>query len=263
MDISFVNSGISVSGIDHMFTAAIHGLRERGVKADFVKGRPKSKNVAVWGWRKGLEFRKKGYNILVFERGYLGDRHYWTSIAWNGLNGYGNFCNPSCDPTRFNQNFTLKPWRDDGKYIIIMGQINGDMSLMGKDLTRFYEQLARDLAEKYQKPVFFRPHPMAKPGRMNFRPEIPCIAGTLEENLRDAYLVAGFNSNSGVDAVVNGIPSLSFDVGSMAYEVTGHEGHDRIKPDRKNWAAKLAWCQWSPEEIMNASYWDRLSAGRK
>ena len=234
------------------------GLRKVGLEvADEIH--PNDNVVACWGWRVGLSLMRKGRNVLVFERGYLGDRFHWTSAAWNGLNGKADFCVPKgVEIDRFKENFELKPWKEEGDFIVIMGQIQGDMSIGNADLTRFYEDLADRLWIKYNKPVFFRPHPHARDTRQNFQPRIQPINIPLKDVLDRAYLIATYNSNSGVDAVVNGVPALSFDYGSMAYEVTAHENCARITPDRTDWAAKLAYCQWSPEEIQTGAFWEQL-----
>lgn len=257
-----INFVISSTGSEKMFNELSDGLR----RAHRVKCRVAQSHgyrddivLACWGWRRGQLLRRNGNNILVFERGYLGDRFQWTSVAWNGLNGRADFCLPEeVSSDRFNQYFTMKPWKDDGKNIIIMGQVMGDASLNGKNLTKFYESVAKELKDYYRRPVYFRPHPMALKKQNAFMPDIPIIGGDLDAALSDAFLVVTFNSNSAVDAVMNGIPALCFDIGCMAYSVTGHTVKDRIFPDREKWAARLAHCQWTQDELKSGAYWPRL-----
>lgn len=242
-----------------LFARAAAGLRLHGVETFQADEYPsRTENVACWGWRKGERLRCMGYNVLVFERAYLGDRFHWTSLAWNGLNGRGNFClRPNPDPARFHQNFTLAPWKETGDIIVIMGQVPGDMSLLGQDMTGFYEEAALELERLHKKPVYFRPHPVGR----NFTPRIPTLEGDLQDALDRAFLVVTYNSNSGVDAVVKGVPAISMDHGSMAWGVTGHSLSDRIMPDREQWAVTLAHCQWTPDEIDTGAYWERLKCG--
>jgi hypothetical protein len=251
---------ISIYGRNTMLQNVQGGLEKRGVKVHQCGSSISTKHVICWGWRKGEELRRKGHEVLVFERGYLGDRFKWTSIGWNGLNNRADFKLPDkVTGERFKKNFEMKPWQPDGDLIIIMGQIMGDMSLQGKNLTGFYNELGKSLKKKHGKQVVFRPHPHAKAGRGNFKPDLPVFDGNLEDALKRAYLVVTYNSNSAVDAVINGIPALSFDIGSMAYDVTGHSASERIKPERQWWADILAHCQWTPEEIANGDYWGRMS----
>lgn len=243
-----------------LFKKAAKGARKYGIRSFVSPEDPTLKNVACWGWRNGRRFRAHGHNVLVFERGYLGDRFKWTSVAWNGLNNYGDFCLPEkVSFDRFEQNFTMKPWRHNGDLIVVMGQVPGDMSLRGRDLTEFYTDAGKRLAAIHKKEVVFRPHPVGVERGCNFRPRLKHVYGDLQETLDKAFMVVTFNSNAGVDAVINGIPALSFDKGSMAYEVTGHKFSDRITPDREDWAARLAHCQWTPDEITNGDYWERMA----
>lgn len=246
-----------------LFTGAIEGLAQFGVKGELAHNKIIGRDcdaVACWGWRKGKYLKAAGHNVLVFERGYLGDRFHWTSLGWNGLNGRADFCLPKdLTSERFDSNFSMKPWNRDGKNIVIMGQVRGDASLQGKDLSSFYRALAKGLSSYHKRPVYFRPHPVSVGrGHILKIDGAKDIEGDLDTILSDAYLIAAFNSNSVVDAVISGAPALSFDVGCMAYNVSGHKVNERIMPDRKKWAARLAHCQWTPEEIKTAAWWPRL-----
>lgn len=237
----------------------IDGLKSAGVR---VHKNVPTQNVAVWGWGRGRSFRLSKKNVLVLERAYLGDRiNEWVSVGWNGLNGRADFCVPE-NPTleRFQKYFTLKPWKTGGDKIIIMGQVRGDASLRGKDLTGWYESIAKELEEAHGVPVFFRGHPKANTVRKNFLPRIPAFKGTFEDALEQALCVVSFNSNAAVDAVVAGVPAMSFDKGSMAYDVTSHDVRGIICPDREEWAARLAWCQMRPHEIESGEWVERFFA---
>lgn len=228
------------------------GLSAHGIDPIISAGYANTKHVACWGWRHGKALRDAGHEVLVMERGYIGDRFFWSSLAWNGLNGYGEF--PQADAEeRFSRMGCIKPWKDGGDYVLIMGQVPADMSLRGKNLVPWYEANAVLARDSYGLPVKFRPHPVSLKKGHNVRPrhcEI-CTTKTLEDSLAGAAVVITYNSNSAVDSVLAGIPALSMDPGSMAYEVTGHKVGDIIKPDRDSWAERLAHCQWSLDEIQS------------
>lgn len=237
------------------------GLEARGVQCHLVENSAQSEIVLCWGWRVGLPFHREGRKVLVFERGYLGDRFHWTSIGWNGLNARADFCLPDIiTADRFEENHApLKPWKQSGSIVTIMGQVRGDMSLAGRDLTLWYEEQARAAEQALGLPVYFRPHPAGIANNRNFQPDIPLIYGDLPQVLDKSALVIAYNSNSGVDAVINGVPSVSADHGSMAWEVTSRSVHDIVRGEREPWVHALAHCQWTPEEIRNADYWDRFA----
>lgn len=222
-----------------------------------TRGNPvRTKRVACWGWRYGQLLRDRNCDVLIMERGYLGDRFAWTSLGWNGLNGRATFY-PKDDPSRFNQHFTLKPWKSGGDYVLLVGQVPGDASLGGLDLTRWYQDTAKQAATAYGLPVRFRPHPLADRHGGPSRPVAgaPTINGELAGALEGAAVAITFNSNAGVDAVLAGVPTVTLDQGSMAYDVAGHAIGERLTPPREEWAARLAWCQWTLAEIKDGTAW--------
>lgn len=194
----------------------------------------------VWGWRVGAQLRRQGYDVLVLERGYLADRFEYTSIAWNGLNGRGDF--PACPDdggARFRSlGLRLQPLSSEGEYVLLIGQVPGDAALQGKDLMPWYEQQV----SMHSEPVLFRPHPAAV-SRGAWRPVkgAETSHGPLERALGGASKVITFNSNTGVDAMLAGKPVSCADEGSMIWGVD--------LADREQWASSLAWKQWTVAEI--------------
>lgn len=232
--------------------ALLEGLANHGIQAEarINELSVKTQCVACWGWRMGARLRAAGHDVLVMERGYLGDRFKWTSLAWNGLNGHGEFPKLEITNDRFANNFELKPWRENGDYVLIMGQVPNDASLQGKDLNPWYANVARVAETVYKKPVIFRPHPEAL--KKGYKPKIDglkiCTA-PLEHSLEFAHLVVTYNSNSAVDAITQGVPAIAYDKGTMAWEMAGKRIGERLTPCRNQWAAALAWKQWTMEEI--------------
>jgi hypothetical protein len=237
---------------DHAL-ALIQGAARRGIVA--TRGRPgqhmAARTVACWGWRAGKMYRDRGANVLVMERGYLGDRFAWTSLGWNGLNGRARFPMLS-DPSRFEQHFgaALKSWKHGGDYVLLIGQVPGDASLGGTDLSRWYRSTAAAAARAYGLPVAFRDHPKAlERGIRQIVPGATGLGGDLDSALAGAAVAMTFNSNTAVEAVLAGCPAVTLDRGSMAWPVAGHAVDELVRPDREAWAARLAWCQWSMAEI--------------
>jgi hypothetical protein len=71
-----------------------------------------------------------------------------------------------------------------------------------------------------------------------------------------------YNSNTAVDAAIQGYPVFALDRGSMAWAVAGHdlaEIDSPSKPDRTQWAADLAYSQWKPAEMAEGLTWRHLS----
>jgi hypothetical protein len=243
--------------------AMAEGLKRHGIDATIQRSPLMAgARVAVcWGWRMGQQLRRAGRDVLVMERGYLGDRFSWTSLGWNGLNGRAKFVTPDDGGERFRRHFALKPWRTGGEYALIAGQVPGDMSLSGRDLAPWYAEAAQQ-ARAYGLPVRFRQHPEAERlgHRANSVPGASAAAGSLADALAAAAVLITFNSNTSVDAVVAGVPTVTADQGAMAWRVSGHTVGDRATPDREAWAARLAWCQWSMDEIRDGRAWEVVGA---
>lgn len=237
--------------------ALASGLEAHGVRAIHASYGTKAttKYVACWGWRIGRMLRQSGHEVLVMERGYLGDRFAWTSLGWNGLNGRATF-RPKDDPQRFEKNFRLAPWKDGGAYVLLIGQVPGDASLGGVNLARWYDETA-EKAKVYGLPVRFRQHPMALQRSIVQRVNgAESMNGTLDNALAGAAVCVTYNSNTAVDAVIAGVPTVAADGGTMAAEVCAKKLGELAKPDRTRWANRLAWCQWTMDEIKSGEAWE-------
>lgn len=239
------------------------GLARHGLKVDImpVVSIPTADVVICWGWRNAQRFRERGIDVLVMERGYIGDRHKWTSLAWNGLNGYGEFCLPdTTDDERFDRNFggLMRPWKTGGDYVLLLGQVPGDASLQGRDMGPWYRAAAERAQRAYNLPVRFRPHPEAQRRGLHVESGLRPLRGDLQAALSRASVAVTWNSNSAVDAVLAGVPVVVCDRGAMAWEVAGHEIGDDYRPERGAWAKRLAHCQWSEDEIASGEAWDRM-----
>jgi hypothetical protein len=218
--------------------------------------------VACWGWRVGRQYAGK-LPVLVFERGYVGDRFAWTSAGWNGLNGRARF--PAVDDggERWRLHFgeLERPWRypGGGEYALLVGQVRGDSSIAHVDIERWYREAAAALA-RFNLPVLFRPHPVEIHRNCASRVDgVPNLHGSLADALAQAAVAATFNSNVGVDAAVAGVPVITCDDGAMARPVSAQGLQAALgAPDRSAWLARLAWCQWSYEELTSGAAWDFL-----
>jgi hypothetical protein len=218
--------------------------------------------VCCWGLRRMSRLRQHhGFKrVLILERGYLGDRFTWSSLGWNGLNGYAE--HPPCLDAgeRFTKHFghLLKPWKtnNDG-YVLLMGQVPSDAALLHVNFVDMMTAVAVQLRELGHD-VRFRPHPSASGIQIQ---GASWLGGNLDEALAGAKAVVTVNSNSSVDAVLAGIPCVTLDRGTMSWDVTSHDLTNLVvTPDRTQWANQLAWCQWSPEELSSGAAWEVLRA---
>jgi hypothetical protein len=228
-----------------------NGLARHNVTSDIIThiNQAKSDIVACWGWRAGQVFRKMGTRVLVIERGYVGDRFQWSSLGWDGLNG--NAIMPKVDDggKRFHEFFAhlYQPESKAGEYALLIGQVPRDAALGGRDLSNWYLDTAKACERTYGLPTLFRGHPRAPFG--SYPKGLVTTQGDLANHLRSAAVVVTYNSNTGVESVLAGKPTISFDSGSMAWDVTAHQIGERYEGDRLKWAYEMAWKQWQVSEI--------------
>ena len=70
-----------------------------------------------------------------------------------------------------------------------------------------------------------------------------------------------FRSNSGVEALLEGIPVFAFDDGSMAWSVCNRSLTDIESPslpDRTQWLNDLSYAQWTLGEMKEGLAWRHL-----
>jgi len=201
---------------------------------------------------------------LILEAGYLGDRLTgWASAGWNGLNGRAEFHNadsPGDRAARWCR--LLQPCRAFGAgTVVIMGQVAGDQAWHGVDPATWYRRTYALVKEATGRPVYFRPHPFG--GSQNHGMEE--IAGSLDEALALAGGVVTFNSNAGVDAVLAGVPTIAADPGSMVWGlVPSAPPFEPVDSGaRLRWLERLAYCQWTAEELRDGTAWDHIGKGLK
>ncbi|MEW9838745.1 hypothetical protein, partial [Mesorhizobium marinum] len=213
------------------------------------RNRPTDADVAVvWGWRQTRMHEpmlSSGRAVVVIERAFIQPRNQWFSLAVNGFNGRGTFPAVQDDGERWEKNFAhhLKPWREveDG-YALVIGQVPGDAALHGRDIVAWAHDVTDELVRLGHK-VVYRAHPKGP---------TPCPPGavpstrSLEDDIAGASRVVVYNSTTAVEAVLAGTPTVTMDVGSVAYPVTSHALSDPlVRPDRTGWCHELSWYQWT------------------
>ena len=187
---------------------------------------PTAKYVIHWGWKRGPHHRIQGRQVMVIERGFI-DRMEYSTLSLNGLNGNANWGDVKIDKSRLKPFLkNIRKWQGDINYksqkpVLILGQTPGDCSLRGKNLDPWYEMVAMQVKKHHNLPCIFRPHPNVMRRNSPFRLKNVklCQEKTLEDALNKCAFAITFNSNSAIDALLNGTPCVVYDRGSMAYGI--------------------------------------------
>lgn len=214
-------------------------------------------------WPRGKVFRQqreKKLDVVVLETGYLNrgdgeDCHF--AAGFNGLNGRADFRNKNMGPERWELlGVQLRPY-SRGEKVILCGQVPHDASVDHTDHKQWIVETAQKLRAITTRPVVFRPHPLFP---------LPAINGCeyskrpLAEDLATAHCVVTFNSNSGVEALVEGKTVFAADEGSMVFELANKklDIENLAYQNRQQWARNLAYCQWTPAEMREGMAWKHL-----
>lgn len=224
------------------------------------------KKVPV-SWPRGEILRKQkeaGLKTIVLDSGYIhrgdGPNHYY-SVGFDGLNGRADFRNEDMPQDRLDRlGIVMQPWRKGGSHILLCGQVPWDASVQNVDVLKWLVDAVDHIRSKTDRKIVYRPHPKA-------REHSPPIPGTdyslkpLEDDLADCWAVVTYNSNTGVDAALLGRPVFAFDRGSMALPIANTKWADLARPSkpcRQQWAANLAYAQWTPQEMKEGKPWQHL-----
>lgn len=246
------------------------GLEAHGIHVDFAAyDKPVPCDFAVvWGApSRHPHVAQSNKNILVMEAGHLGGRAKtrleYTSCGWNGLARRGKYPEIEDGGERWRKYWghLMQEWKQErGSYALLFGQVKGDAAINGISLHPWMTDLTQQLAHRGYS-VRYRPHPVTLWRDKNeWHPVGSRLSRSgLEEDIQGATICLTYNSTAAVESVLAGVPTITYDEGAMAWPVTTHTlGPEPIRPDRTEWAHKLAWCQWTLEEITSGVAWDYL-----
>ena len=218
------------------------------------------------------ECQKKNTPVVVLEVGGI-KRNETFKVAINGVNREADFANQTFDGERWKKlNIELKPWRSTGDTIIICGQHHRSHQWRNNPtMNLWFEQQINEIRKHTDRPIVIRPHPRNPTGFdiskwKNVTKVLPqrdynTVDDTdFKETLKQAWAVVNYSSNPAMMSVFNGIPvfvseqSLCYDVGNTSLSNINNPA----MPDRSNWANKLAYTEWTTEEIKQGLPWQRI-----
>lgn len=216
--------------------------------------------VVVWGVAKAKRLQTMGAkNVLIMERGYLGDRTNWVSLGWDDLNGQAKFYNQYVAADRWDKYWRgeMRPWKNTGDVVLISGQVITDQSL--NDCTDYIAWLNDTIAAlSTNHHVVFRPHPLEESGYDGLVDVEFSKHKDFMQDLNRAKCLVAWSSTTSVLAAYNGVPSCVFSKYAMTNEVSSNDFNTSYKPDRYDWGRKLAYCQWNLDELSNGVAWYHL-----
>jgi hypothetical protein len=213
------------------------GLRKMGVESRFTSERKRtSEDLAILlGTTLWRSVESTGPYLLV-DRCSFGDTNRWVTLVRDGHGRRGDLrvSEGVCASRWEKHQVPVQPWRN-GSRVVLCGQCETYSPHFDR-LPDWYSTV---------RATHFRKHP----------------AGDNPTGLPDTrkWTDVGqaitLNSSVAVDAVMAGIPTVTMDEGSMAWDVTSHDQTLMYKPARTPWLHWLAWTQWTHDEIQEG-IWD-------
>ena len=264
-----------------VFAALIEHLRSKGEQI-YINDDRECDVAVIWSvlWLGKMasnrpiweRFQSKNKPVVVMEVGGLKRNTTWK-IGINGINRDADFANQQFDAKRWPLfNIEMKPWKQTGNVIIICGQHDTSQQWhKNSRMSSWIEQQIKEIRKYSQKPILVRPHP-----RNNFefdekkytnvkikRPQRDWSTyddTDFKKTLKSTWAVVNHSSNPAMESIINGIPvfvsesSLCYDVGNTAL----CDMEKPAMPNRQNWANKLAYTEWTTQEIREGLPWSRI-----
>lgn len=155
-----------------------------------------------------------------------------------------------------------KPWTTTGRHILLAGMGDKGAWAEGFKPEEWERWAISEIRKVSKRQIVYRPKPSWKTAKP--------IAGTIysprerdvEQELRECWAVVTHHSNVAVEAVLAGIPAFCW--GGVALEMSLQD-LSRIEapfhPEgRAQWAADIAYTQWSIAEMRTGAPWRHLKA---
>jgi len=213
-------------------------------------------NKAIWDRSRAME-----KPVVVLEVGGIKRGTTWK-VGLNGINRDAYFGNMGNDSARASLlGLGLKPWRTDGKYILITGQHN--KSLQWEQMPAMHNWVSDTIKKirlRTDRPIIFRPHPRCP--LPNIEDEFKNVyyqrprkvEGSYDDysiDYSNVYATVSWSSNPGIHSILEGVPAFVGPL-SLAYDVANHDLaniNNPVMPDRQQWLNDYAHTEWTVEEI--------------
>jgi len=254
-----------------VFDAFYHGAKSLG--HDVVINSDDSDVDVIWSvlwngrmasnkaiWERNLVQSKP---TVVLEVGGIKRGTTWK-VGLNGINRDAYFGDNNNDDSRKRVLGLLeKPWRTDGKYILICGQHDKSLQWQGMPrMSNWFLNTYDEIRKHTDRPILFRPHPRCRLEHIErglkhvYRQEPVKIGGSYDDfdmGFDNVYCTVSWSSNPGIHSIIDGVPSF-VSTHSLAYPVANdidflHDIENPVMPDRTQWINDYAHTEYTVDEI--------------
>lgn len=209
------------------------------------------------------DYQKAGLRAVYVDLGYWAREGLYChhKIAVNSRHPTAYFQNIKHKPDRANAlGVTLKPWRENGKHILLAGMGQKAAAVEGKAPEAWERAALEAIRRVTDRPVIYRP----KPSWLGAKPLPGAGYSTKEQSLCDAlancHAVVTHHSNAAVDAIVEGVPAFCWQgvAAPMALQDISQIETPFFPGGRDQWIADIAYTQWHTDEMKRGTPWAHL-----
>lgn len=199
-------------------------------------------------------WRKRGRTWIYWDRGYA-RRVFATDLPTGANGGYyrwhvNGFQMQAVRDVPYDRWKALKtdiwPWATEGWHIVVAEPSPTYQRFHG--IEGWTKATVERLKKITDRPIVVRDKEMQRFGRK------------LHEDLKGAHCLVTHGSNSAVEAVIMGCPVFVHPDSAAA--LVGECDLNRIElpvyPDRHQWAASLAYCQFNETELVDGTLWELM-----
>ena len=233
--------------------------------------------------------RDNARHIMHIETPFLGrtisagNKYKYYRVGVDGyLNGQDAFLS-DFDLDRSNQvleDLDLVQWQGwnntQRESILVLLQLPGDTSLRNMDMGQWCMDVIERIRAITNRKIVVRLHPaMSQKGQQEFLQNISSVIlknwkdvywssghdQTLEKALKNSSVCISHSSGSAIDAILQGVPVITTDQGSLAYPISSHFVEDLVDPkcadsqEVHDWLCTLAQNQWTEMEMRQGLVW--------
>lgn len=215
------------------------------------------------------DYIKAGKKALYMDLGYFGRhhggrRHGFHKIVVNGRHPTPYYRKLVHHKARFDFfNIKVRPWQKskDGA-VLIAGISHKGSRFEGYEPLSWERNAIKRIRAVTDRPIIYRPKPTCPhaapldiPGIGYSRP-----GESLDIVLAKSACVVSHHSNTNIDAILRGIPSLTHEGVAVDQSQTDFSKIEDfvMRDDREQWARDIAWTQWNVAEMYEGAPWRYL-----
>jgi hypothetical protein len=231
--------------------------------------------VIMWSPRGGWPERARaarairnlhGSNLLIVENPiFRGLAQRCFRVGFDHVHRAGKFFRKDMPDDRARaMGLKPAPWKEGDGAVFVAGQLPGDYSLDGLDISEWVVDVATHVERTTARPLIIRPHPLDVYTNWHMIQSslgVEVSREPLQVDLARAGTWITLTSGSAIDAVIAGVPTICLNIHNFAWDASAHSLRGIEAPwrgERAQWLANLAYVQWTREEIEQGQCWRHL-----